>query len=228
MEAKKSNRADLKNKRTMFFEIGMIIAIAIVLAGFQWSTGEKSNLILTNNLSEFLIDDYAPITRPEPPKPPEVPKPEPIKEFDIVKNTENVVEPKQLFSSDVDPNEGVVIIPMPEEQLIIEPEVVYFAEIMPSYKGGMAALIKFLRKELNYPDEAKANNVQGRVFVEFIVNKEGGIEKVKIKKGVDPLLDNEALRVVNKMPNWEPGQQNNKKVSVCFTIPINFSLNTSL
>jgi len=223
MKAKKSVGADLRNKSTLFLEIGMVIALAAVFAAFQWSTEAKNNFIFAGGETEFISMELPPITRPEPPKLPEPPKPEIKKELVIVENTVDTKDPVPVFTDDS--NTPVVIIPMPDELPVVEPEIIYIAEKMPSFKGGMAALNKYLRKELQYPEEASINNVQGRVFVEFVVNKKGEIERARIIKGIDPLLDKEALRVVNNMPNWEPGMQNQKTVSVYFTIPINFKLN---
>jgi protein TonB len=225
MEAKKSNRADLKNKRTMFFEIGMIIAIAIVLAGFQWSTGEKSNLILTNNLSEFLIDDYAPITRPEPPKPPEAPKPTVVEVIEIVDNGDDIPE-VDIPDLTENLNTPITIIDMGTEAIDeAEPEIFVRVEEMPVYPGGERALMKDIMSRVVYPELAKENGAKGRVFVQFVVNSKGEVDRVKIVRGVDALLDNEAVRVIKTLTGWTPGMQRGKPVNVSYTVPINFQLN---
>lgn len=224
MKPKKNPKIDLRNKRSLFFEIGMVIAISSVFVAFQYHTQEISSIILTPTITEIIPPELMPITRMEDLIPPEPPIPPVIKKIEVVDNTsKDDLVPD--FTCENDPNRKVLIIPIPEEEVVDEPEFVYFAEKMPEFKGGMIALIEYLQNELTYPDEARINNVEGKVYVEFVVNKWGEIEKATIKKGVDASLDVEALRVINKMPKWIPGTQNLKKVSVCFTLPINFRLN---
>ena len=95
---------------------------------------------------------------------------------------------------------------------------------MPMYPGGMQELMKYLQKNIKYPDEAKKKGIQGRVIVQFIVEKDGNIKDTKVIRGVDSSLDNEALRVINAMPKWEPGKHNGEAVSVKYTVPVAFKL----
>lgn len=97
-------------------------------------------------------------------------------------------------------------------------------EKMPEFPGGMQALLDYLMKNVKYPKEAEDAKTQGRVIATFVVNKDGAIRNAKIVRSVDPALDNEALRVINAMPNWTPGRQNDKAVNVKYTIPISFML----
>lgn len=94
----------------------------------------------------------------------------------------------------------------------------------PEFKGGMDALIAYMTEEVIYPESAKKNNTQGTVFVSFVVSKSGSIKNAQIEKGVETSLDEEALRVVKKMPNWVPGEKDGKKVDVEMTLPIAFKL----
>ena len=97
-------------------------------------------------------------------------------------------------------------------------------EQMPSFPGGMEALIQYLAKNMRYPVEAQKNKVQGRVVVGFIVSKDGDIKKAHILRGVDPELDAEAIRVIESMPRWMPGMQRGKAVAVSYTLPVMFRL----
>ena len=97
-------------------------------------------------------------------------------------------------------------------------------EQMPQFPGGLAELMQFLGQNVRYPEEAHKNNIQGRVIVTFVVEKDGSISEAHVAKSVDPLLDAEALRVVNSMPNWLPGRQNGEPVRVKYTVPITFKL----
>jgi periplasmic protein TonB len=98
-------------------------------------------------------------------------------------------------------------------------------EQMPSYPGGDNELRKYLAEHIRYPDMARENGIQGRVYVQFVVNTKGKITNAVVVRGIDPSCDKEALRVVNTMPSWSPGRQNGMPVRVQFTIPINFVLN---
>lgn len=105
-----------------------------------------------------------------------------------------------------------------------EEEVFMIVEEMPEFAEGEEALMKYLIESVKYPEEAKNKNIQGRVFVRFVVNKEGNIKDVKVERGVDPLLDAEAVRVVSAMPKWKPGMQRGQAVNVSFIIPITFTI----
>lgn len=107
----------------------------------------------------------------------------------------------------------------PEEQTIFE-----VVENMPDFPGGQAALMQYLAKNIKYPTIAQENGTQGRVIVQFVVNKDGSIVDAKVVRSVDPYLDKEALRVINTMPKWKPGMQRGKPVRVKFTVPVMFRL----
>ena len=103
-------------------------------------------------------------------------------------------------------------------------EVFLIVENMPKYPGGEEALRKDIAEAVKYPEEAKKNKISGKVFVSFVINKEGKVENPKIERGVDSLLDKEALRVIKLLKTWTPGTQRGIKVKVQFTLPINFAL----
>lgn len=113
----------------------------------------------------------------------------------------------------------------PDDSLKVEEEIIYaFSEVEPSFPGGQEAMVRWIQSNVIYPDSALAKNEQGTVYVKFVVNKDGSIEQVSIRKGVSEAIDNEALRVVKSMPNWTPGLEDGKPVRVFFTIPIAFRL----
>lgn len=105
-----------------------------------------------------------------------------------------------------------------------EEQIFYIVEEMPEFPGGDLALRKFIANSIKYPEAAIEKGVHGKVYVTFVVTKDGDIANAKIARGVDPLLDKEALRVVNMQPKWKPGKQKGKGVNVCYTVPINFVL----
>ena len=98
-------------------------------------------------------------------------------------------------------------------------------EVMPQYPGGQIAMLKYIMENIKYPEQAMKEGIQGRVTVRFIVEKDGSISNVKPVLSVHPLLDKEAVRVVESMPKWSPGKQNGKPVRVRFNVPVMFKLN---
>lgn len=97
-------------------------------------------------------------------------------------------------------------------------------EQMPEFPGGMEALFKYMAENMKYPEDAKKQQVEGRVLVQFIVETDGSVSNTEVLTRVFPSLDAEAVRVINKMPKWIPGKQNGKVVRVKYVIPVNFRL----
>ena len=112
----------------------------------------------------------------------------------------------------------------PREAKVDENGVYQVCEEMPEFPGGMAECMKWLGKNINYPEDCKKEGVQGRVIVQFVVDKDGSIKDPTIARGVHPSLDKEALRVLSGMPNWKPGKQKGEAVKVRYTIPVMFKL----
>ena len=109
--------------------------------------------------------------------------------------------------------------PKAEENVIFE-----VVEQMPTFPGGMSALMQYLSKNIKYPPVAEENGIQGRVICTFVVERDGSVSDIRIAKGVDPSLDKEAIRVVSAMPKWIPGRQNGQSVRVKYTLPVTFRL----
>lgn len=103
-------------------------------------------------------------------------------------------------------------------------EIFFTAEQQPEFPGGMTELMKFLQKSINYPVSCKKEGIQGRVIVQFVINKDGSICEANVVKPVHPQLDAEAIRVINAMPNWTPGKQKGERVRVRYTLPVSFRL----
>ena len=127
-------------------------------------------------------------------------------------------------------SEKQTVSPAPEKQTEssrtaeVPTKVFQVVEEMPEFPGGMQECMKFLSKNIMYPPQAKENEIQGRVIIEMVISKDGDVTNVKVVKGVDPLLDKEALRVINLMPKWKPGKQRGKAVNVKYAIPVMFRL----
>ena len=103
-------------------------------------------------------------------------------------------------------------------------EIFNVVEQMPEYPGGMGELMKFIQRNIRYPKEAQEQGKQGRVIVQFVVEKDGSITEAKVARSADPQLDSEALRIVSEMPKWTPGKQRGKEVRTRFTLPVTFRL----
>ena len=133
----------------------------------------------------------------------------------------------QEGSDDADKFKAVqeqVVVKEPEPEKPKEEEIFVAVEQQAEFPGGMPALMKWLSSNIRYPEAAQQNDVQGRVIVKFVVEKDGSVSQAQILKGVDKDLDKEALRVVNKMPKWQAGKNNGVAVRSYFTLPVQFRL----
>ncbi|MBR8535560.1 energy transducer TonB [Carboxylicivirga mesophila] len=226
MEVKKSPKADLENKKSVFMQIGLVVTLAIVLIAFEWTTTDvdASQFEMVEELEAE--EEIMPITRQEEVKPP--PPPPPPKVADVLNIVEDDVElDEELDIEDTEMEEDTEIdfsdLAMEEEESDDAP-VFFIVEDMPEFPGGEEALRKYIAQSVKYPVIAQENGIQGRVYVSFVVNTKGKVTDVKIARGVDPNLDKEAIRVVQAMPAWKPGKQRGKAVKVSYTVPINFVL----
>jgi len=153
----------------------------------------------------------------------------PVVTTDVVPDTE-VTLPTDIPLSGTE-NTGSETIPLQgwpdtgmETTAPSPPTIVDLAEVMPSYEGGLKAMMKFIQKNMKYPHHAKQIGTEGKVFVKFVVNYEGKVVNVEIIRGISEDCDKEAARVIAMMPNWKPGMQNKMPVSVRMILPINFKL----
>ena len=163
---------------------------------------------------------------------PVIKKDDEVKPEDELKNQDELMKTQTAIGAldvkDNDDKDGEVLklketVAQPEPKP--EPEKVFeVVEQMPSFPGGDAALMQYLRDNIKYPVVAQENGVQGRVVVSFVVEKDGSITDVKVVRSVDPSLDKEAQRVVKSMPKWIPGKQNGSAVRVKYNVPVSFKL----
>ncbi|MDR0659180.1 MAG: energy transducer TonB [Mediterranea sp.] len=225
MEIKKSPKADLEGKKSTWMLVGYVIVLAFMFVAFEWT--ERDKVIDT---SQALVDvvfeeEIIPLTQqPEniPPPPPEAPSVAEV--LQIVEDDANVEQTTIASTEDLGEKVEVKYVPIvveeePEEQTIFE-----VVEEMPQFPGGNAALMQFLSKNIKYPTIAQENGTQGRVTVQFVVNRDGSVVDPVVVRGVDPYLDKEALRVISQMPKWKAGMQRGKAVRVKYTVPVMFRL----
>ena len=226
MVPKKSERADLEKSKGLYFQLGLLITISLILIAFEWTSGGLGeNMYDVSDMGQ-LEEEIIPITRqeePEPPKPPEPPKVTEV--LNIVDDDVEIDDELQLDDFEVDQDLAIEIIEYVEEEEEEDIEIFYVVEDMPKFRGqGMEEFYKFIGENLEYPMIAMENGITGKVFVSFIVDREGKVTNAHVVRGVDPSLDKEALRVVNASPSWTPGKQRGRSVQVSLTLPISFSL----
>ncbi len=228
MEIKKTEKANLENKKLLFVEIGLVISLAITFFAFEWTSKETKVSTLEDNAEVVLEEEIIPITQETPPPPPAAPKiPILSDQIDIV-DDEIELDDDMFMNLEDDASLGVEIMDYVEvEEEVVEEEAIPFqlVEEKPSFQGGDAnQFSKWVNQRLVYPEIAKENGVQGRVTLQFTVEKDGTVTKVKVLRGVDPSLDKEAVRVVSQSPKWKPGKQRDRAVPVTYTFPVIFQL----
>lgn len=229
MEAKKSPKADLENKKILFTEIGLAVALGITLGAFEITSEDVKLENLEVQQEEVVEEEIVPITTQDQVKPPPPPPPPPpvAESLTIVDDNTDVAEDFD-FNSEAEEDSEVDIREVEnevvEEEEPAEQEVFLIVEQMPVFPGGDAELRKFLAQSVKYPVIAQENGIQGRVFVKFVIAADGSVTNVEVARPFDPNLDKEAVRVVKSMPKWTPGKQRGKAVRVSYTVPINFVL----
>ena len=229
MEVKKTEKANLENKKLLFLEIGMVVALAAVFVAFEWQTAEQQIIELEDTTQVIEVEEVIATQTDTPPPPPSAPKmPVLSDQIDIV-DDEVVVDDNLFLNLEDDVNMGVEIMDYVEgvEEEVIEEEAIPFqlVEEKPSFMGGDAnEFSKWVNQRLVYPEIAKENGVQGRVTLQFTVESDGRVTNVKVLRGVDSSLDQEAVRVVSSSPRWTPGKQRDRAVRVTYTFPVFFQL----
>ena len=228
MDIKKSEKASLENKKLLFVEIGLVVSLAIVLGAFEWTSTETETSLLEDTTEVLIEEEIISTQMDTPPPPPAAPKiPILSDQIDIV-DDEIEIEDDMFMNLEDDASLGVEIMDYVEvEEEVVEEEAIPFqlVEEKPSFQGGDAnQFSKWVNSRLVYPEIAKENGVQGRVTLQFTVEKDGSVTKVKVLRGVDPSLDKEAVRVVSMSPKWKPGKQRDRAVPVTYTFPVIFQL----
>ena len=227
MTQKKSDRADLQNKRVLFTEIGCIVALALVYFGLEYSSAKTETALLEDAGIMAEMEEMIPITFDTPPPPPEMPKiPVLSDQIDIV---DDDIEIEEIVINLEDHKDlGVEIIdyiPVEEEDVIEETLPFVMVEQKPKFNGGDAnEFSKWVNSRLQYPQICIENGRQGRVTLSFTIKADGSLSDVKVLRGVDPALDQEAVRVVKSSPKWTPGKQRDRAVAVSYTFPVIFQL----
>ena len=232
MESKKTLKADLQNKKSLFFEAGLAVALVVVLGAFSWTTREKKVALIADRQEIVEEEEQVPITQQTPPPPQEIPQVQQLSEEIIILDDDVKLDQNLDFSTEDTNNDllrrmDYVARKESIKEEAVEDEVVPFmlVEEKPRFQGGDAnSFSKWINSKIDYPLAAQESNIHGTVYMSFEVGIDGSLSKITIVRGVDPLLDQEALRVVRMSPKWTPGRQQNKAVKVSYQFPVKFQL----
>ncbi|MCQ2260805.1 MAG: energy transducer TonB [Bacteroidales bacterium] len=227
MEAKKSSKADLEKRRGLYLELGLVAILAVCLVAFNIKSydndvKEVTKRTVAEEVEEVVLNTMEKETPPPPPEEPEVPQ----TELKIVDNDATITNEAVVFDADAKNAENTEIKPVVTEieDEDVEETIYVVVEEEPDFPGGMEALLKYLQDNIQYPQLAKENNITGKVFVTFVVEKDGRVTQVKLLRDIGGGCGNEAMRVVKAMPKWKPGKQQGRPVRTQFNLPVVFNL----
>lgn len=234
MDIKKSDQANLDKRRSTGFLLGLILAMALLFAAFEYTTRPQS-YDEDDSMLDDLAEDLTMKSAPQDTKdmvsaiaaPASNAITENVKEVAHVDNSDKIapITSKLVIGSgQAVQKEAEVTEALPQVTADKDTAVLRTVEQIPEFPGGIVQFMKWLTRNLRYPPQAQEQKIQGKVVVSFIVNKDGSISSPTVVKSVDPMLDNEAMRVVKMMPRWKPGLEKGKPCRTMFAIPINFVL----
>lgn len=227
MELKKNPKADLEKRRGLYLEIGLVVILAATLVAFEVKSYDSEEETafqreVIEEPEEVIIQTD--VQEPPPPPPPEVPE---VTTLINVVDDEQKIENELVVNAEVnDETRNIAITPVQfeEEEEVVEEQIFTVVENEPEFPGGMDALYKYLSQNIKYPQLARENGITGKVYVTFVVEKDGSIANPKILRDIGGGCGAEAIRVVKAMPKWNPGKQRGKAVRVQFNLPVNFNL----
>lgn len=230
MELKKNESHDLENKRPLFFNIGLVVALSATIVAFNWK-GERPKIDISVPDDEFEVLYDIPATKIPPPEAPkplvERAKPANNDQAPIIieSNAINDLVNEVIIDQDFDDPIGDLVGDVgeiPEE--VVDNVPFDIVEDMPAFPGGISAFYKYVGDNMSYPSMARRMAVDGKVYVQFIIDRDGSITDVKAVKGIGAGCDEEAVRVLENSPKWAPGKQRGRAVRVRMILPITFKL----
>ena len=229
MEAKKSDKANLEKTKTMFTLLGLVISISIVILAFEWkSYDEKEEAMQLTQVVQEVEEMVIQTRQEETPPPPEEPQQAETTEFEIVDDDQELKNEFNLEAFDKKENvEGFIPPKLAVEEEVVEEEeqtIFIVVEESASFPGGIQEMTNFIKNNLKYPQQARETGTQGKVFVTFVVEKDGSLTDVKVLRDIGSGCGEEAVRVVKSMPKWKPAKQRGKPVRMQFNLPVAFTL----
>ncbi len=223
MDIKKSFKADLRNKRGLLLEIGVVLALVLVISAFTYAP--KEYRIEQVELS-YVPDDVEMIDvtrdRPRETQPRKI-------EIRIPNQVIQVVDNNTKMETDIDMsifnNDEPIEFVVPAPEPAVEDEIFLVAETMPSFMDGTIETFRaWVMQNVKFPQIAADNNIQGRVVLSFVIDKDGRLTDIEVLQSPDRSLSEEAIRVLSKSPKWSPGKQRNQTVRVKYTLPVEFRM----
>ena len=225
MQIKKSPKADLNNKKGLFLEIGMILALLLTVAAFACTQKERNVEIIETSM-DIVEEEITDITTQDQ-KPPEPPK---KVEMQVLSDVLNVVTNDTKIETEFDFSEFSEDIEIVQQIEVVEEAAeddapFIIAEEMPKFQGG--DLMKFrswVQGKLKYPQIAQENGISGKVTLTFVIERDGSLTNIQVMQSPDRSLADEAVRVLQSSPKWTPGKQRNSPVRVRYTLPVEFRI----
>ena len=221
---KKYTHVNLDHYTKLFTNLGLSLSLLITLWAFNHKTYDDAGLVDLGQVDDDFEDIMEiPPTEQPPPPPPKIELPKIIEIPDEEEIEEEIEVDLDVEITEETVIEDIVFEEAPEEE--VADEIFDIVEDQPTPPGGMGAFYKYVGKEMNYPNQARRMGIEGRVFVQFVVDKSGHITDVRAIKGIGAGCDEEAVRVLQKAPKWAPGKQRGRPVKVRMILPITFKLN---
>ena len=220
METKKSFKADLGNKRGLLLEIGLVVTLVLVVAAFAY-TPKEYRIVQPDLVYAPVEVEMTEITREKPREAARKVEIKPIADvIQIVRNDRKIQT--NIPFEEFDETTPIELIPV-EPEAIVDDEVFLVAETMPAFMNGTLENFRsWVMQNVKFPQIALENNIQGRVVLSFVIDKDGRLTNIEVLQAPDRSLAEEAVRVLNKSPKWSPGKQRNQTVRVKFTLPVDF------
>jgi protein TonB len=224
MEPKKTEKADLTKKSFLFFNIGMVISLLLAISAFTYRIYDDTSAKDLNQnqaVTEEIME--VPPTEQLPPPPPKIQQPQIIEVPDEKEIEEEIEINMDTEVTEETKVEEITIQAVEEEKEDVN-QIFSVVEESAAPKGGINAFYEYVKSKMKYPAQARRMGIEGRVFVEFVIERDGRLTDVKALKGIGAGCDEEAVRIVQSSPPWNPGKQRGKPVRQRYVIPIFFKL----
>ncbi len=226
MEAKKTRKADLQNRRMLFMEIGLVAALLFVVAAFSWGQTEKKVEAMVDNVAP--VEEEVIVNTEQEQRQPEARPPVAQVLSDIIDVVRDDTQITTDYSFDEFTEDFVVEVPVAVEEEVVEDIPILIAEEMPTFQGGDQMVFRnWVTEKIEYPRIASENNIQGTVTTKFVIERDGSLTSIEIMSSPDRSLSDEATRVLKLSPKWTPGKQRNRPVRVQFVLPVQFTLQSN-
>jgi len=223
MELKKNPEISLERKQGMFFNIGIATSLLLIITAFEWRFYDDGSLVDLGQVNDNFEDIMEiPPTEQPPPPPPKIELPKIIEIPDEEEIEDDIEVDLDVEITEETVIEDIIFEEAPDEE--VADEIFDIVEDQPAPPGGYGAFYKYISKHIKYPNQARRMGIEGKVFVQFVVDKSGNLTDVKAIKGIGAGCDEEAVRILKGAPRWKAGKQRGRPVKVRMILPITFKL----